>query len=99
VARLRGNPALAKLSMRLLLVRQAVHRRRHFAVNAALIATGLLGALAGGWVIGWWCLGVVAIAESAGLLYVGLTRDDGEQLPVRGARTVDQVLDDERLRP
>jgi len=85
--------------MRLLLVRQAARRRRHYAVNLALIAVGMAGALAGGWVIGWWCLGAVAIVESAGLMYVGLTRDDGEPLPTRGARTVEAVLADERLRP
>jgi hypothetical protein len=85
--------------MRLALVRQRARRRRHALVNSALIVVGLLGALAGGWVIGWWCLGGVAIAESCALMFVGLQRDDGEPLPVRGARTVEQVFDDERLRP
>jgi len=32
-------------------------------------------------------------------MWVGLNRDDGADLPVAGARTVEQVLDDERLRP
>lgn len=89
----------ANLRMRLLLLKQAARRHRHLAVNVALVCLGLAGGLAGGWVIGWWCLGVVAIAESAGLIYVGMARDDGEALPVRGARSVAQVLDDERLRP
>jgi hypothetical protein len=89
----------ANLRMRWLVIRQTARRRRHLVVNVALICLGLGGALAGGWVIGWWCLGVVAIAESAGLVYVGMARDDGEALPVRGARTVEAVLEDERLRP
>lgn len=88
-----------RLKMRWLLVRQRAHRRRHTLVNTALITVGLFGALAGAWVIGWWCLGAVAIAESFALTYVGMQRDDGEPLPVRGARSVGQVLDDERLRP
>lgn len=89
----------ANVRMRLALLRQVVHQHRHLTVNTALICLGLGGALAGGWVIGWWCLGLVAIAESAGLIYVGLARDDGEALPTRGARTVEQVLETERLRP
>jgi hypothetical protein len=85
--------------MRWLLVRQRAHRRRHTLVNTALITIGLFGALAGAWVIGWWALGLVAVIEAAGFVYVGFARDDGEPLPVRGARTVEQVFDDERLRP
>lgn len=89
---------LGRLRMRAALVRQRVRRRRHMLVNSALIVAGLLGALAGAYVIAWWAVGLVAIAESCGLAYVGLQRDDGEPLPIRGARSVDQVLDDERLR-
>ena len=90
---------LARLRMRWLLVAQRAHRRRHAWTSALLVTGGLFGALAGAWVIGWWALGLLAVIESMGLVYVGLMRDDTEDLPVRGARTVGQVLDDERLRP
>lgn len=38
---------------------------------------GVLGALGGGWLVGRWCLGLVLIAASAGLVAYGLLRDDG----------------------
>jgi DNA-binding transcriptional LysR family regulator len=78
---------------------QRLAARRHVAVSAALVVAGLAGALAGGWLIGRWMLGLMLICESVGALWFGLNRDDGEPLPVRGARTVAQVLDDERARP
>jgi len=63
-----------------------------------LVLGGCLGALAGGDLIGRWCMGLVLIAESAGAIWLGLNQEDGGELPLLGARTVDQVLDDERLR-
>lgn len=63
-----------------------------------LVLAGGLGALGGGYLIGRWCLGLVLIGESVFAMYIGLNRDDGADLPIRGARTVEQVLDDERWR-
>jgi hypothetical protein len=67
--------------------------------SVLLVVAGLAGALGGGALVGRWCLGVVLIAESAGAVWVGLNRDDGQPAAVRGARTVGQVLEDERMRP
>lgn len=72
---------------------------RHSLISLALVVAGGLGAMAGGWLIGRWCLGLVIISESVGLVLLGLNRDDGQPAPVRGARSVAQVLDDERIRP
>jgi hypothetical protein len=87
-------------------VRGQVHERRwklrrYLSAHSAvvLVLAGGLGALAGGWLIGRWCLGLVLIAESVFAIYVGLNRDDGTDMPIRGARTVAQVLEDERYRP
>lgn len=78
----------------------AVRRHRHPLTSGALIVAGLGGALGGGALIGEWMLGLVLIAESAGLLVAGLLRDDGgPEPPPRGAREVEDILDDERLRP
>jgi hypothetical protein len=63
-----------------------------------LVLLGGVGALAGGYLIGRWCLGLVLIAESVGLIWLGLNQEDGADIPVRGARTAQQILDDERLR-
>jgi hypothetical protein len=68
-------------------------------VSVGLAVAGFLGALAGGALIGRWCLGLVLIAESVLVMVIGLNREDGTGLPRRGARTPEQVLDDERLRP
>ena len=42
---------------------------------------GALGALAGGWLVGRWCLGVVLIAESGLGVWWGLARDVAERRP------------------
>ena len=55
--------------------------------------------MAGGALIGEWCLGLVMIAEAALVVYVGFARDDGGGLPVRGARSVQEILADEARRP
>ena len=97
--------AVTGLTKRLRLVMVRAHvlgrlaRYRSRLVSAALVVAGLAGALGGGWLVGRWCTGLMLIFESAGALWFGLFRDDGEHLPVRGARTAQQVLDDERLRP
>jgi hypothetical protein len=62
-------------------------RSRHVLVSAALVIAGLAGALAGGALIGRWCLGLVLLAESAGAVLAGLMRDDGTGVPRRGERT------------
>jgi len=71
---------------------------RGLAVSVCLVVIGGAGAVVGGWLVGRWCMGLVVIAESAGLVWVGLGRDDGQARPVAGSRTVRQVLADERDR-
>ena len=105
-----GTVAKLRLLARLHRVRWAARRRRgrrwlasraQMLAAAALMTAGGLGGLAGGWLIARWALGLVVIAESAGLVWLGLNREIGggpERWPGRGARTVEQVLDDERLR-
>lgn len=63
-----------------------------------LVLAGGLGAVGGGWLVGRWFAGLVIVAESVGLISLGLNQEDGQGLPYRGARTVEQVLDDERVR-
>jgi hypothetical protein len=58
-----------------------------------LVAAGLIGALAGGWLVARWCFGVVLIAESAGAVLVGLFRDDGRRPPRSGEKTIADVLE------
>lgn len=73
-------------------------RNRHVLTSAALVVLGLGGALGGAALIGEWCLGVVLIAESAGMVWFGMFRDDRVPLPRAGERTVEQVLEAERRR-
>lgn len=80
-------------------IRERARRSRHFLTSLALVVLGMAGGLGGGALVGRWCLGLVLIAESAGLIWLGLQRDDGAGLPRRGARTVGEILEDERLRP
>jgi hypothetical protein len=75
----------------------AAKARRH--VSNLLIFGGAAGMLGGAAIVGMWLLGLTLMAESLFACYVGLNRDDGSTLPARGARTVEQVFDDERLRP
>lgn len=63
--------------------------------NVALVILGMAGAVVGGRFVGVWMMGLVIMAESALLIYVGFSRDDGASMPVRGSRTPAQVLDDE----
>ena len=56
--------------------RAGVRKNRHVLFSAFLIVLGLGGMLAGGALVGEWCLGLVLIAESAGMLWFGLYRDD-----------------------
>ncbi len=64
----------------------------------ALVILGLGGGLAGGALVGEWCLGATMIAESVLLVYVGLQRDDGTGRPSRGY-TVPEILERARHLP
>jgi hypothetical protein len=79
--------------------RRAAWTWRQVLVSAVMVAAGCGLALLGGWFISRWCMGLVLIVEAGALVFLGLSRDDGANPVGRGARTVDQVLDDERLRP
>lgn len=76
-------------------------RARHWrSRHAALLLTlaGAAGVVGGAWLIGKWAAGLAIGGLGLFAMYVGLNRDDGAELPVRGARSVEQVLADERLR-
>jgi hypothetical protein len=77
-------------------VRARLSRARHVLTSVLLVLAGLGGALAGGALIGRWCLGLVLLAESAGAVWAGLNRDDGEPLPRRGGRTIADVAEEYR---
>jgi hypothetical protein len=85
----RGHLHEARWKLRHMLARRS---------SLLLVLIGGAGALGGGYLIGRWCLGLTMIAESVGLIWLGLNQEDGTDLPIRGARTAQQVLDDERLR-
>ena len=77
---------------------------RPTAISLFLVTAGLVGGLAGGWLIGLWAFGLVLILESAGLIVWGLLRDDGLPdarvlAPPWGARSVTEILEDEARRP
>ena len=80
-------------------VRELARRSRHVLTSVALVLAGLAGALGGGALIGRWCLGLVLLAESAGAVWFGLNRDDGEPLPRRGERTIADVAEEYRRLP
>ena len=68
-------------------------------MKALPVVIGLGGMLAGGALVGEWCLGLVLIAESGGALAVGLLRDDGTAPQGRGAMTVPEILERARHVP
>lgn len=80
-------------------VRARLVKSRHVLVSVFLVVAGLAGALGGGALIGRWCLGLVLLAESAGAVWFGLNRDDGEPLPRRGGRTIADVAEEYRRLP
>lgn len=84
---------------RLASARRRARQHRHALTSAALVILGLGGALGGGALIGEWALGLVLTAESAGLVWWGLQRDDGTWPPREGARTVPEILERARLTP
>jgi hypothetical protein len=81
------------------LLRERLAKSRHVLTSVLLVVAGLAGALAGGALIGRWCLGLVLLAESAGAVWAGLNRDDGEPLPRRGGRTIADVAEEYRRLP
>jgi len=68
---------------------------RGLATNVALVLIGLAGGIFGGALVGRWMAGLVIMAESALVVYVGFNREDAQPRPLRGARTTAQVLADE----
>jgi hypothetical protein len=70
-------------------------------VPVLLTILGLGGMLAGGALIGEWCLGLMMIAEGVGAVAFGLFRDDGTGHPPSpfDAPTVAQVLERARHAP
>lgn len=61
---------------------------------------GALGALGGGWLVGLWCLGLVLIVLSGGVIAWTLFRDDGKgpagsqpQVYAFGGSSLNDVLD------
>jgi hypothetical protein len=75
-------------------------RHGHTLTSVALVVLGLGGALAGGALVGEWCLGLVLIAESALAVYVGFGRDDGKGAPRgRDWETVPGILERARRLP
>lgn len=66
--------------------------RRPQAVSVLLVILGLGAGLAGGALVGEWCLGVVMIAEAGLLVFAGFSRDDGQGVPRAGERTHEQIL-------
>ena len=89
----------ATASPRAARARRALRAVRHQLVSAAMLLAGMGLGLLGGALIGRWCLGLVLIAEAAGLIAVGLLRDDGTALPRRGSRSIGEVLEEERRYP
>lgn len=57
--------------------RRRAARSRHALTSAALVTFGALGMLAGGALVGRWCLGLVLIGEAGFAAWAGLARDDG----------------------
>jgi len=86
--------------------RQHGHRpgpSRGQVTSAALMVAGMAWMLGGGALVGTWCLGLVLIAESAGLVWFGLFRDDGvlpRMLPRPGGpRSHEEILEMARHAP
>ncbi|HEY5986602.1 MAG TPA: hypothetical protein VIV12_09530 [Streptosporangiaceae bacterium] len=77
---------------RLATVRQRARRDRHVLTSLVLVVLGLGGALGGAALVGEHFLGLTVIAESAGVLWFGLMRDDGAQR-VPDGHTVADVLE------
>jgi hypothetical protein len=68
---------------------------RGLATNVALVLLGLAGAVFGGYQMGRWWGGLIIVAESGLAVYVGFNREDAQSRPVRGSRTVPEILADE----
>jgi hypothetical protein len=80
----------------------AAHARRIARAHPSLpslllVVLGMGGGLAGGALVGEWCLGLVMMAESAALIWVGWNRDDGQGAP--DEHTLAAILDRARSAP
>jgi hypothetical protein len=80
-------------------VRDRLARSRHVLTSAFLVIAGLAGAPLGGLLVGPWFTGLILVAESAGAVWFGLNRDDGQPLPRRGERTIADVAEEYRRLP
>lgn len=60
-------------------------------LSVALLMIAAAGMVGGAYLIGWWVVGLVVIAESAGLAVFALFRDDGRPAPAE-LRPVDDIL-------
>ena len=77
-------------------LRDRLRKSRHVLTSALLVIAGLAGAPLGGLLVGPWFTGLILVAESAGAVWFGLNRDDGEPLPRRGGRTIADVAEEYR---
>lgn len=93
--------AVATWRARLAPAWQRAVRSRHALASAALVLGGALGMLAGGALVGRWCLGLVLIGESVFAAWAGLQRDDGRGRPPSPHEppTLAQVLERARQAP
>jgi hypothetical protein len=80
-------------------VRARLARSRHVLTSALLVVAGLAGAPLGGLLVGPWFTGLILVAESAGAVWLGLNRNDGQPLPRRGERTIADVAEEYRRLP
>jgi hypothetical protein len=80
-------------------LRGRLGKSRHVLTSALLVIAGLAGAPLGGLLVGPWFTGLILVAESAGAIWFGLNRDDGEPLPRRGERTIADVAEEYRRLP
>ena len=88
----RWRAAAVMLLAHVLTLRQRARQNRHVLTSALLVTAGMAGGLGGGALVGTWCLGLVLMAESGGLIWWGLMRDDGQRLPRRAPRTVGEAF-------
>jgi hypothetical protein len=79
--------------------RAALIVHKHALISSLLIAAGCAGLLGFASLVGLWLVGLAGMAESAGLLYFGLFRDDGKPVPARGLLSHEEILARERARP
>jgi hypothetical protein len=62
-------------------------------VSVTAVVLGALGALAGGWLVGRWCLGLVLIAEGGCAVFWSLSHDFQPRPARPSATALEQVFD------